>query len=142
MAGKNSATFKVTNNSNKVFARLIQTSRAAVEAGLLIVEAEAKSKAPVDTGDLRDHISHKIVSKGKLIEGQVGSPSFYAPYVEYGTGEFAENGAGRKGGWMYKDAAGDVHFTRGTKPTKFLRNSFRSTKGKVKSTVLEHFKGV
>lgn len=140
MASKSS--FKITDNSKQVYAHLLQTSEAAVEAALLIVEAQAKANAPVDTGDLRDNISHKIAKKGKLIEGQVGSPTMYSIYVEYGTGEFAENGAGRKGGWSYVGPDGKGHFTRGQKPTKFLRNAFRSTKGKVKTTIQDHFRGV
>ncbi len=136
----NQSSFKVTNNSGKIYSDLLRRSKTAVEAGLLIVEAQAKANAPVDSGDLRDHISHKIVTKGKEIEGQVGSPTFYAPYIEYGTGEFAENGAGRKGGWSYVDEGGKRHFTYGSKPTKFLRNAFRSTKGKVKSVIMDNFR--
>lgn len=53
-----------------------------------------------------------------------------AIWEEYGTGEYAAGGDGRKGGWVYRDAAGDWHFTFGKRPNHTLQRAFESTKGK------------
>ena len=72
-------------------------SEEAMEAALLFIEAQAKSLSPVgNSGELRDKIDHQVESRGKDIIGKVGSPLEHALYVEFGTGEFAENGAGRE----------------------------------------------
>lgn len=69
------------------------------------VEAAAKQKAPKDTGALRRSITSKVQADGMIIEGDIYTPLEYAPYVEYGTGLFAEAGNGRKTPWAYQDDA-------------------------------------
>lgn len=96
-----------------------------------MIEAQAKSLAPVDSGELRDTLDHTVTNKGGSIVGKVGSPKDYAIYVEYGTGEFAKNGAGRKGGWSYKDEEGIWHHTKGQKPQPYLRPAFRENKNNI-----------
>ena len=56
-----------------------------------VVEKSAKQKAPKDTGALRRSITSKVEGN----QGIIFTPLEYAPYVEYGTGLFAESG-GRK----------------------------------------------
>ena len=65
---------------------------AAMEKACLIVEAAAKQNAPKDTGALRNSIESRVETKEGEIQGIVFTPLEYAPYVEYGTGLFAENG--------------------------------------------------
>lgn len=77
--------------------------RNNVEQACLIVEAAAKEKTPVQTGELRRSIQTDVNFYGNITEGHVFSNLEYAPYVEYGTGLFAENGGGRKGWWIYVD---------------------------------------
>ncbi|TYU88928.1 hypothetical protein FZX01_05300 [Listeria monocytogenes] len=98
---------------------------------LMIIKAAAKAGAPVDSGQLRNRIDYQLKAVGGQVIGMVGSPEDYAIYVEFGTGDFAENGMGRKGGWFYKSPDGEWHFTKGQKPSKFLRNAFRQNKGKI-----------
>jgi len=54
----------------------------AVRDVVLIVEAEAKKRCPVDTGNLRSSITPVVES---WAAGYVGTNTHYAPYVEYGT---------------------------------------------------------
>ena len=54
----------------------------AVRDLVLLVEAEAKKRCPVDTGKLRASITPVIQS---WAAGYVGTNTAYAPYVEYGT---------------------------------------------------------
>lgn len=89
---------------------------------VLLVEREAKMKAPRDNGDLARSITSKVESSGGEVEGTVFTPLFYAPYVEYGTGLFAEDGDGRKDvPWNYQDDEGNWHSTSGQKPQPFMR---------------------
>lgn len=60
----------------------------ALERGALVVEREAKRRAPVDDGHLRRSITHRIVKQGLGDEtemvAQVGTNLHYAIHVEYG----------------------------------------------------------
>ena len=82
-----------------------------------IVEASAKKKAPKDSGDLRRSITSKVENN----EGIVFTPLEYAPYVEYGTGLFAESGGRTDVPWNYQDDKGNWHSTSGMKPQPFMR---------------------
>lgn len=85
-----------------------------------LVERAAKEKAPKDTGELRRSISSRVEDEGKT--GVVYTALEYAPYVEYGTGLFAENGNGRRTPWMYEDEkTKELIFTRGQHPQPYLR---------------------
>lgn len=125
--------FKFEDNSKEVKQQMRDASESGMEAVLLMIEAAAKAITPVgETGELRDKIDHNITKQGNEMIGKVGSPLDYAPYVELGTGEFAENGAGRKGGWSYMDEEGNWRHTKGQSPQPFLRPAFRSNKNNVK----------
>ena len=87
-----------------------------------LVERIAKQKAPRGTGELSRSITSRVDHEGEDVVGVVYTPVEYAPYVEYGTGLFAEGGNGRKDvPWSYKDDKGDWHSTSGMKPHPFMR---------------------
>ena len=96
--------------------------RGLIKAAML-VESQAVLLVPVDTGALRNSIGYKV-NESELV-AYIGTNCEYAIYVEFGTGEFAENGNGRKGGWVYKTQNGEVRFTYGTPPKPYLRPAFR-----------------
>ncbi|KEH84948.1 MULTISPECIES: HK97-gp10 family putative phage morphogenesis protein [Clostridium] len=97
-----------------------------LQAAALVIQSQAKALAPVDTSNLKTSINHKIVVD--KLEAYIGTNADYAIYVEFGTGEFAENGQGRKGGWGYVDPSGKFHFTKGMKPKPYLRPAYRQNK--------------
>lgn len=97
----------------------------------MLVEGQAVALAPVDSGRLKDSIDYKV-DEGELI-AYVGTNVEYAIWVEFGTGEYAEKGNGRKGGWIYKDPEGEWHYTLGNRPSPYLRPAFRRTKKQVQS---------
>lgn len=97
----------------------------------ILVEGQAVLLAPVGTSRLRDSIDYHVDEK-ELI-GYVGTNVEYAVYVEFGTGEFAENGRGRKGGWVYQDPSGEWFFTWGQEPQPYLRPAFREHKNDIES---------
>ena len=93
-----------------------------------LVERSAKMKAPKDTGALRRSITSKVDG----LTGIVFTPLEYAPYVEYGTGLFAENGNGRKDvPWNYQDDKGEWHSTRGQKPQPFMRPALNENRTEI-----------
>lgn len=51
----------------------------------------------------------------------IGTNVEYAPYVELGTGIYAEGGGGRPTPWVYQDANGNWHYTHGQKAQPFLK---------------------
>ncbi|MCQ2507244.1 MAG: HK97 gp10 family phage protein [Dorea sp.] len=79
-------------------------------------EGYAKAKCPVDTGALRNSITHQIQGHDVYI----GTNMEYAPYIEFGTGIHAETG-GRQTPWTYQDGKGNWHKTSGAKAKPFLR---------------------
>lgn len=72
----------------------------------------------------------------------VGSDLENAIWEEFGTGEYALNGDGRSGGWVYQDEKGDFYRTRGKSPNRPLYNAFNSLKDKIIRMAEEQFKGV
>ena len=89
----------------------------AMKKACALVEGEAKKNAPKGTGELRRSIESKVEVEGKEVIGTIFTPLEYAPYVEYGTGLFAEGGNGRKDvPWNYQDDEGEWHSTSGMHP--------------------------
>ena len=97
------------------------------------------------SGTLRNSITHKV--QGDTV--YIGTILFYAPYHEFGTGQYAEQG-GKSGYWVYVPGGGgggkstgkrysaeearrivailkskgvDAHMTSGIRPIHFLRNA-------------------
>lgn len=96
-----------------------------------LVEADAKRKAPKDTGALRRSIESKVESKGDEVEGIIFTALEYAPYVEYGTGLFAEKGGRKNVPWFYEDAKGDWHKTSGQHPQPYLRPALNENRERI-----------
>lgn len=96
----------------------------ALNRACLVVENEAKRLCPVDTGDLRNSITHEVHND----VGIVGTNKEYAPYVEFGTGIFAVEGNGRDTPWSYQDDKGEWHTTVGQKPQPFLETAIQTKK--------------
>lgn len=94
---------------------------AALTRACLLVEREAKQKAPKGNGELRRSITSEVRQEGDEVVGVVYTPLEYAPYVEYGTGLFAEEGGRKDVPWCYQDDEGNWHSTSGMKPQPYMR---------------------
>lgn len=92
-----------------------------------LVERSAKQKAPKGNGELRRSISSKVEG----LEGVVFTPLEYAPYVEYGTGLFAEEGGRMDVPWNYQDEKGEWHSTSGMKPQPYMRPALNENREKI-----------
>ena len=115
----------------------VQAIASAMQDACNLVEGSAKDKAPKDTGALRRSITSKIEINGSEIDGIVFTPLEYAPYVEYGTGLYAENGNGRQTPWVYRDDKGDYHYTHGQHPQPFLRPALEENKDEIIQIIKE-----
>lgn len=114
-----------------------------VQRACALVERAAKENAPKGTGELRRSITSKVdVSSDGKISGLVFSPLEYAPYVEYGTGLFAEGGNGRKDvPWHYQDDEGEWHTTCGMRPMPYLRPALEDNRTRIIEILKEGMTG-
>ena len=127
---------QISDNFEAVLAELGKNVAAANEAVGLAAEAHVAEAAPVGTpestsiknyhgGSLRKSITHKVIGDTVFVGTNMKAPNGapYGIYVELGTGIYATDGNGRKSPWVWRDKNGKYHFTRGIKPTHFMRNA-------------------
>lgn len=105
----------------------------------LIVEGEAKKKAPGRDGQLRQSITHEVDTDNLI--GYVGSALEYAPYVEIGTGIYSSEGTGRQDvPWRYKDEkTGEWFTTYGQAPQPFLQPALEENRDRIQDCFKELF---
>ena len=107
--------------------------------GFIVSEAKLNlhNNDNVDNGDLINSITHKV--QGHVLS--VGTSVFYAPYVEFGTGKYAENGQGRKTPWKFQDPkTGAVIVTHGSRPYPYLRPAFYENKRQITEIIKKAFR--
>lgn len=109
-----------------------QKLNIAVGKACALVERSAKQNAPKGTGELRRSITSKVEKNGSDIIGTVFTPLEYAPYVEFGTGLFAENGGRKDVPWNYQDDEGEWHSTSGMKPQPYMRPALNENREQIK----------
>lgn len=90
-----------TNNSMQIKKALREKAIAFLEEAAGEVQTAVHNASRVDTGETRGSYTY-VVDESEL-EATVGSPEENAIWEEFGTGEYAVNGNGRKGGWYYED---------------------------------------
>lgn len=112
----------------------------AVGKACAVVERSAKQKAPKGTGELRRSITSKVEPNGDNPIGIVFTPLEYAPYVEFGTGLFAENGGRMDVPWNYQDDKGEWHSTSGQHPQPFMRPALNENREQIKRIIREAIK--
>lgn len=111
--------------------RVKDALNAGILKGLELAASEIQTQAArnsrVDEGNLKGSWTHIVDESAK--EATIGSPLENAIWEELGTGEYAVEGNGRKGGWLYEDKNGETVFTRGKTPNRTLQRAFESKKG-------------
>lgn len=110
-------TIEITDNSGLAVEELRTACVRALEKCGLVGEVYAKQLCLVDTGNLRNSITH-VVDISELL-CRIGSNSEYAPYVELGTGIYYPGG--RQTPWFYVDAHGRGHLTHGQRAQPYLK---------------------
>ena len=112
----------------------VKDVEAALKKACLLVEASAKQKAPKGrTGELAQSIQSEVNG----LRGEVFTPLEYAPYVEFGTGLFAEKGGRSAVPWTYCDEKGDFYTTYGQHPQKFMRPALDENRAEIVRIIKE-----
>ena len=123
------------DNSAEVLRELDSKIEAILEAwgiqGVGAVVDIITSESRVDTGAMRNSISHQVDAGDKSV--YIGTNIEYAIYHELGTGIYLEGGGGRQTPWAYKDANGEWHRTRGMKPIHMIKNGVSQSVNDFKS---------
>lgn len=115
----------------------VDNLKRAMGQACALVERSAKQKAPKGTGELRRSITSEVSTEGGDVVGVVFTPLEYAPYVEFGTGLFAENGGRQDVPWCYQDDEGEWHTTSGQHPHPFMRPALNDNREKIKRILEE-----
>jgi HK97 gp10 family phage protein len=74
---------RFTSYKKQVVNAITEAEKTALEAIGLFVEGEAKLRTPVDTGNLRSSLDHKVDESKKAVH--IGTNVEYAAFVEKGT---------------------------------------------------------
>ncbi len=113
---------------------------AALEECAGEIESQTKRNSRVDTSKTKNSFKHKVVDSE--LTAYIGSDEENAIREEFGTGEYALEGNGRKGGWFYKDEEGNGHFTHGKTPSRAFWNAYTALKDKIKNHLQNALKGL
>lgn len=119
------------DNSKEVLAALREAATRALEKCGIAAEGFAKKAVPVDTGNLRNSISHKVDEKEKVV--YIGTNSEYGAYVELGTGKYYKGG--RQDPWVYQDEEGRWHHTNGQRAQPYLKPAVADHKQTYKNII-------
>lgn len=155
-----------TDNSVKVKGDLNQALIAFLREASAEIKTQAERYSPTGSAQLKRSWD-TVVDAGKL-EAIIGNPLEYAIYQELGTGEYALEGKGRKGYWVYvkdsdsgsttrstksytlaeakrimaylRDKGLEAYYTKGTRPKRMLYKAFTMYKPKVEARAQQIFK--
>jgi hypothetical protein len=135
------------------------------------LESQVKRNTRVASSDTKNSWKHRVTGSmmADQYEAQIGSPLENAIWEEFGTGEHALDGKGRRGGyWVYvkgsskKSKTGktytlqeakrvvaimrkkglDAYYTNGKKPSRALYKAYTSMKNKIIKMIQDRFKGL
>lgn len=104
------------------------------------IASAAADNSRVDSGQLRGSWAFKVDESKESAD--IGSPLENALWEEFGTGEYAAKGDGRKGGWSYQDDSGNWHHTTGKKPNRTLFHAFTKNKNALRKALEHRLKGL
>ncbi len=102
-----SSTFKFEDNSAEFLKQYRECGIAFLHEAKDSLVSQTQRNTPVKTGDLKRSFGDDSFVDEKTLSAYVGSSKEYSVWVERGTGEYAVEGNGRKGWWVYvEDNAG------------------------------------
>lgn len=149
-----------TDNSVQVKADLDKAIIAFLHEASAEIKTQAERYTPVGESSQLKKSWDTVIDKGKK-QAIIGNPLEYAIYQEMGTGEYALEGNGRKGWWVYVKDSGsgamakssnkytleqakaivagmradglDAYYTNGTRPKRMLYKAFVMWKPKIQA---------
>lgn len=125
-----------TDNSDEILREFKAATLRALERCGQQAEGYAQDLAPVDSGNLRNSISHKVDPSEPA--AYVGTNSEYGAYVELGTGKYYPGG--RKTPWSYEDANGNWHTTTGQEAQPYLKPAVEDHKQTYRNIIEDEMK--
>jgi hypothetical protein len=134
------ADFKFEDYTMKVIDAMNDKINAVLEECAGEMESAVKQNSRVKTSQTKNSFQHHVDEEKH--EAVVGSPLENAIWEEFGTGEHALKGNGRKGGWFYVDEDGEGHFTHGKKPSRAFWHAYQSLKAPIQKRIQEALKGL
>lgn len=134
------ANVRFEDNSVQVLNAFNKAVHAFLEESVGELEAQTKRNTRVDSQQTKNSFTHKVdLAKA---EAYVGSSLENAIWEEFGTGEYALKGNGRKGGWKYQDAKGVWHFTMGKTPSRAMEKAKTTCEPAIVKAAQDKFKGL
>lgn len=158
---------KFLDNSGQVKEAMRDAAVTWLYESSMLVQKDAVKNTTSKTGQLKGSWDH-IVDEGAM-KATVGNPSEHAIWQEMGTGEYALNGNGRKGYWVYVPGGGGgksggsskqytlqeakkvvamlrsqgipAVYTKGSRPRRMLHKSYVSNKSRIIQRASQIFKG-
>ena len=133
---------KKLNNILKDFLKKnkLATFQGMVDCGWAI-RSKAIELCPWDESHLKQQIA--VTEDESKMEVDIGTNVKYAPYVEFGTGIYAENGQGRKTPWKWYSETvkwAGWHWTWGQRPQPFLRPAYYENINKIMDFIKRYIK--
>lgn len=104
------------------------------------VISQTKRNSRVDTSKTKNSFDQYVDTDSHT--AYMGSNEENAIWEEFGTGEHALKGNGRKGGWAYKDAEGHWHYTTGKKPSRAFWKAYTSLKNAIIKRIQDSLRGL
>lgn len=97
------------------------------------LQAQIVRNSRTDTGKTEGSYQYRVINEGNSASVEVGSGLENAIWEEFGTGEYALHGDGRKGGWTYKsEKDGKFYRTKGKPPNQPMKRAFDSLREPLK----------
>ena len=128
---------EIHDNSREIANDIKSALLRGLETCGLVAEGYAKKLAPVDTGNLRNSITHTVDEEEPA--AYIGSNSSYASYVELGTGKYVSGG--RPTPWVYQDEKGNWHRTHGQKAQPYLKPAVADNANTYRKIIEDELKG-
>ena len=131
------ASVQFIDNTIEVIGAIKDAALAFLEEAAGELESQAMRNTRVDTGQTKGAWSHKV--EESALQAIVGNPLENAIWEEFGTGEYAVNGNGRKTPWRYQDVRGNWHTTTGKRPSRAFEKAKAEAEPKIIQAAKETF---
>ena len=131
------ASVQFIDNTIEVIGAIKDAALVFLEESAGELESQAMRNTRVDTGQTKGAWSHKV--EESALQAIVGNPLENAIWEEFGTGEYAVNGNGRKTPWRYQDVRGNWHTTTGKRPSRAFEKAKAEAEPKIVQAAKETF---
>lgn len=124
---------------NAIVSAIERGAMEGAKKGAFLIEREAKKTAPIDTSRYRNSI-YTNVDMGRH-QAYVSPRTYYAAYLEFGTGKYNIKGVRRSTGWFYNvtDPSSKYyggHYTEGMRPKKTMENAYKTQKSNIEKIII------